>query len=87
MVDTFVIKCRRALKQTGRATLVVAGGVSANQALKAEFERRAKVPVRVPPLILCTDNAAMIAAAGNFRYLAGQRDALDMDVMPNWKLV
>jgi N6-L-threonylcarbamoyladenine synthase len=45
------------------------------------------VPVRVPPLSLCTDNAAMIAAAANFRYLAGQRDALDMDVLPNWRLV
>jgi N6-L-threonylcarbamoyladenine synthase len=66
--------------------IFVAGGVSANKTLKAEFERRASVPVRVPPLILCTDNAAMIAAAGNFRYLAGQRDALDMDVIPNWRL-
>jgi N6-L-threonylcarbamoyladenine synthase len=65
----------------------VSGGVSANQALKAEFERRSKVPVRVPPLSLCTDNAAMIAAAANFRYLAGQRDALDIDAMPNWRLV
>ena len=61
--------------------------MSANQALKAEFQRRAPVPVRVPPLFLCTDNAAMIAAAANFRYLAGQRDALDMDALPNWKLV
>jgi N6-L-threonylcarbamoyladenine synthase len=42
--------------------------------------------VRAPPLSLCKDNAAMIAVAGDFRYLAGQRDALDMDVLPNWRL-
>jgi N6-L-threonylcarbamoyladenine synthase len=42
--------------------------------------------VRFPPLALCTDNAAMIAAAGHFRFMAGQRDALDFDVKPNWKL-
>ena len=71
---------------SGVTEIFVAGGVSANRTLKAEFERRAPVPVRVPPLVLCTDNAAMIAAAANFRFLAGQRDALDMDAMPNWKL-
>ena len=65
----------------------IAGGVSANTALRAEMEKRAgSLPVRFPPLVLCTDNAAMIAAAGHRRYLAGQRDSLDMDVKPNWKL-
>jgi N6-L-threonylcarbamoyladenine synthase len=43
-------------------------------------------PVHVPPLSLCTDNAAMIAAVGHRRFLAGQRDALDMDVLPTWPL-
>ena len=87
IVDVLVGKTVAAAKQFGVTEIFVAGGVSANQALKAEFQRRSPIPVRVPPLILCTDNAAMIAAAANFRYLAGQRDALDMDAMPNWKLV
>ena len=47
---------------------------------------QSKLPVRVPPLELCTDNAAMIGAVAHHRYLAGQRDALDMDVLPNWPL-
>jgi N6-L-threonylcarbamoyladenine synthase len=87
IVDVLVGKTGAAAQEFKATEIFVAGGVSANRTLKAEFERRASVPVRVPPLVLCTDNAAMIAAAGNFRYLAGQRDALDMDVIPNWKLV
>jgi N6-L-threonylcarbamoyladenine synthase len=86
LVDVLVGKTVAAAKQFQVSEIFVAGGVSANQSLKAEFERRAACPVRVPPLVLCTDNAAMIAAAANFRFLAGQRDALDIDAMPNWKL-
>ena len=86
IVDALVGKTVAAAKQFQATEIFVAGGVSANQALKAEFERRASCPVRTPPLVLCTDNAAMIAAAANFRFLAGQRDALDIDAMPNWKL-
>jgi N6-L-threonylcarbamoyladenine synthase len=87
IVDVLVGKTVAAAERHGVTEIFVAGGVSANQALKAEFERRAACPVRVPPLALCTDNAAMIAAAANFRYLAGQRDALDIDARPNWRLV
>jgi N6-L-threonylcarbamoyladenine synthase len=67
-------------------TILVAGGVSANEALRQRLAARSPVPARVPPLSLCTDNAAMIAAAGHVRYLTGQRDALDIDVLPNWPL-
>ena len=87
IVDVLVSKTVAAAQHFNAAEIFVAGGVSANKTLKAEFARKAEIPVRVPPLILCTDNAAMIAAAGNFRYLAGQRDALDMDALPNWRLV
>jgi N6-L-threonylcarbamoyladenine synthase len=66
--------------------ILVAGGVSANRALRATFQARAEIPVLVPPLKLCTDNAAMIAAVGHWRFLAGQRDALDIDVLPTWPL-
>ncbi len=87
IIDVLVTKTLAAAKTHQVTEVFVAGGVSANQALKAEFNRRASGPVRVPPLILCTDNAAMTGAAANFRFLAGQRDALDMDVLPNWRLV
>jgi len=46
----------------------------------------ADCPVHIPPISLCTDNAAMVGAAGYFRYISGQRDSLDMDVLPNWPL-
>jgi N6-L-threonylcarbamoyladenine synthase len=85
-VEVLAGKAVAAAKQLGATEIFVAGGVSANEALRAELTKLSPVPVRVPPLNLCTDNAAMIAAAANFRYLAGQRDALDMDVLPNWRL-
>src|SRR5262249_37459758 len=86
IVDVLVGKAIAAAKTHNVTEVFVAGGVSANGPLRAEFERRSPVPVRVPPLALCTDNAAMIAAAANYRFLAGQRDALDLDALPNWKL-
>jgi N6-L-threonylcarbamoyladenine synthase len=86
LVDVLAGKAAAAARELGVTEVFVAGGVSANQALRLELERRSPVPVRTPPLILCTDNAAMIAAAANFRYLGGQRDALDIDVLPNWRL-
>ncbi len=85
-VDVLVGKTVAAASEFQATEILVAGGVSANQALKAEFEARAPVPVRVPPPALCTDNAAMIAAVGHFRCAAGQRDALDIDARPNWPL-
>jgi N6-L-threonylcarbamoyladenine synthase len=64
----------------------VGGGVSANRPLREAFQAKSALPVRTPPLELCTDNAAMTAAVGHRRFLAGQRDALDMDVLPTWPL-
>lgn len=86
LVEVLVGKTIAAAKQFNATEIFVAGGVSANTSLKTTFQARSAVPVRVPPLALCTDNAAMMAAAANFRYLAGQRDALDMDALPNWRL-
>jgi N6-L-threonylcarbamoyladenine synthase len=86
-VEVLVGKTVAAAKAYAVSEIFVAGGVSANTALRESFARLAPVPVRVPALSLCTDNAAMIAAAANFRYLAGQRDALDIDALPNWRLV
>ncbi len=87
VVEVLAVKAVAAAREFNATTIFIAGGVSANKALRAEMIQRAgSLPVRFPPLILCTDNAAMIAAAGHFRYLAGQRDSLDFDVKPNWKL-
>ncbi|MFC7088741.1 tRNA (adenosine(37)-N6)-threonylcarbamoyltransferase complex transferase subunit TsaD [Halomonas salifodinae] len=77
VVDTLVIKCRRALDQTGLKRLVVAGGVSANVRLRERLEREcAKRDARAyyPRGRFCTDNGAMIAYVGAQRLLAGERD-------------
>ncbi len=86
VVDILVEKTTRAARECGATEVFVAGGVSANSALRAAMIERASLPVRVPPLSLCTDNAAMIAEAGYFRWQAGQRDGLDFDVLPSWPL-
>lgn len=86
VVDVLASKTMQAAKKFGAKGIIVAGGVSANQALRESFKMRATTPLFIPPLSLCTDNAAMIACAGYFRYINGQRDQLDIDVMPNWPL-
>jgi N6-L-threonylcarbamoyladenine synthase len=89
VVDTFVIKCRRALRQTGRKTLLVAGGVSANRALRAGLGTLAEemnVQVRYPALQFCTDNGAMVAYAGSLRLAAGASSAHAFSVRPRWSL-
>lgn len=86
VVDVLVGKTLAAAREFGAKEILVAGGVSANQALRQAFRERAECPVHIPPLALCTDNAAMIAGAGYYRFVQGQRDALDVDVLPNWPL-
>ncbi|MFO7322364.1 MAG: tRNA (adenosine(37)-N6)-threonylcarbamoyltransferase complex transferase subunit TsaD [Chloroflexota bacterium] len=86
LVDALVEKTARAAKAYNVTEILMAGGVSANTALRNAMRAATDLPVRYPPLNLCTDNAAMIAAAGYYRYIAGLRDDLDMDVRPNWPL-
>ena len=89
VVDTLVIKCRRALVQEGLKTLVMAGGVSANSLLRLDLERKLQpdgVSVHYPSLRLCTDNGAMIAYAGALRLAAGQRDPYDAEVRARWPM-
>jgi N6-L-threonylcarbamoyladenine synthase len=86
VVDVLVGKTLAAAKEFKARQILVAGGVSANRALRQTFENKSPITVRTPPLPLCTDNAAMIAALGHWRYLAGQRDALDIDVFPTWPI-
>jgi N6-L-threonylcarbamoyladenine synthase len=89
VVDTMVIKCRRALEQTGIGRLVVAGGVGANRALRAGLQAmagRVSAEVFYPRLEFCTDNGAMIAFAGACRLQAGQHQDLEVSVRPRWSL-
>ena len=89
VADVLAEKTRRALAQTGAPTLAVAGGVAANQTLRAALERVARdagASFLAPPLRLCTDNAAMIAWAGIEAYNAGQRDGMDLAARPRWPL-
>ena len=89
-IDTLMIKCRRALEQTGFSTLVVAGGVSANLALRQtlnDMTKRLNINVHYPAPEFCTDNGAMIALAGHYRLLSGQRnDHYEILVKPRWNL-
>ena len=86
VVDVLVNKTLMAAESTQARTILVAGGVSANERLRTAFTERSPIPVRAPPLALCTDNAAMVGAVAHRRLLAGQRDALDIDVLPTWPL-
>ncbi|UCC56438.1 MAG: tRNA (adenosine(37)-N6)-threonylcarbamoyltransferase complex transferase subunit TsaD [Gammaproteobacteria bacterium] len=89
VVDTMVIKCRRALHQTGIRQLIIAGGVGANQRLRERLgQLMAEEDGRVfyPRPEFCTDNGAMIAYAGYRRLLAGQTAPLSVNVTPRWSL-
>jgi N6-L-threonylcarbamoyladenine synthase len=88
-VDTLVIKCKRALHQTGRRRLIVAGGVGANQLLRTRLKEMTETEgkkVFYPRPEFCTDNGAMIAYAGTLRLQGGNRQDLDFTVRPRWSL-
>ena len=89
VVDTLMIKCKRALKQTGRKRLVIAGGVSANVRLRsdlADMMKKLGGEVFYPRSEFCTDNGAMIAYAGMQRLKAGQVEDLAVKGQPRWPL-
>lgn len=83
VVDVLVSKTIQAAtcqRSDGVRHICVCGGVAANAALRAELARRMPLPYSIPPLWLCTDNAAMIACAGYYRLIAGHRSGYDLDV-------
>ncbi len=89
IIDTLVIKCRRAIEASGAPRLVIAGGVGANRQLRAtlaEAAARDGFSVHFPRLEFCTDNGAMIALAGAIRLAAGQQQGPGIDVHPRWSL-
>lgn len=90
VIETLVIKCRRALEQTQLKNLVVAGGVGANQALRLRLKElmlQVGGEVFFPESVFCTDNGAMIAYAGCQHLLHGEKDqSSKIIVRPRWGL-
>lgn len=88
VVETLLIKCRRALKETGAKSLVIAGGVGANKALRAKLSdycQRHGVSLHIPPIKLCTDNGLMIAHAGVLRIQQAEKNYA-IDCTARWQL-
>lgn len=90
VVDVLTEKTKRAVEEYGVKQLLLAGGVAANKGLRARltemFGERDDLELVIPPLSLCTDNAAMIAAAGTVMYEQGKRSALDLNANPGLML-
>jgi N6-L-threonylcarbamoyladenine synthase len=90
IVDVLVAKCSAALEREGLSSLVVAGGVGANVALRARLTQAAAgrgARVHFPPLRLCTDNGAMIAFAAALKFPGGvPASATDFAIHPRWDL-
>ncbi|MCE5257965.1 MAG: tRNA (adenosine(37)-N6)-threonylcarbamoyltransferase complex transferase subunit TsaD [Chloroflexi bacterium] len=86
VIDALVQKTADAVANYRARLVLIAGGVAANKLLRLEMTRRVPVEVRFPPVHFCTDNAAMVASAGYYRFVSGLRSGLDLDVVPNLAL-
>jgi N6-L-threonylcarbamoyladenine synthase len=86
IVDVLVTKTAEAAREHRVRQVLIAGGVAANTRLRQRMAESSPVPVLVPPIRLCTDNAAMIASAGYFRFMAGHRAGFDLDIMAGLRL-
>ncbi len=86
VVDVLFGRTIQAARDHNAKEILVAGGVSANHALRKAFQSQDEFKVHIPPFSLCTDNAAMIGAAGYYRYALGHVSDMAMDVQPTWPL-
>lgn len=88
VTETLMENVKKAIEKTDIKTIALAGGVSANSYMRKEFLKLEKEGIKVymPDLKLCTDNAAMIASAGYYNYIAGNRNDLTLNAIPNLKL-
>ncbi len=86
VIDVLVTKTVAVAKEHRVKQILLAGGVASNERLRQRLVKNSPLPVLIPPPVLCTDNAAMIAACGYSRFRAGKTDGLDLDVIPGLKL-
>ncbi len=86
VIEVLVTKTVAVAKEHGVKQILLAGGVASNELLREWLVRNSPIPVRVPEPVLCTDNAAMIAACGYYHFQAGKVDGLDLDVVPSLRL-
>jgi N6-L-threonylcarbamoyladenine synthase len=87
VVDVLSAKAAQAVEEFEVTALLLCGGVSANQALRATSAERVSAPVYYPPPILCTDNAAMVGACAHRHFVLGDLAGWDLDVLPGLRLV
>ena len=88
VTETLIENTLKALKSINLKTVALGGGVSANSYIREEFLKLEKDGIKIftPDIKLCTDNAAMIACAGYYNYIAGNTNKLDLNAVPNLKL-
>ena len=86
VIDVLVTKTVAVAKEYRVKQILLVGGVAANKLLRQSLITNSPIPVLIPQPILCTDNAAMIAACGYFRLQNGETNGLDLDVFPGLKL-
>ena len=88
VTEVLINNTKKALNMINVNTVALAGGVSANSYIRKDFLKLEEEGIKVymPDLKLCTDNAAMIASAGYYNFMAGKRDKLDLNAVPNLKL-
>ena len=88
ITEVLMENVEKAIKKTKIKTIALAGGVSANTYIRNEFMKLQEKGFKIymPDLKLCTDNAAMIASAGYYNYIAGVRNSLELNAIPNLKL-
>jgi N6-L-threonylcarbamoyladenine synthase len=86
VVDVLVTKTIAAAREYRVRQILLAGGVAANRLLRQTIQEQSPLPVLIPELVLCTDNAAMVAACGYFHLRAGNSEGLDLDAVPSLKL-
>ncbi len=88
-VEVLSQKAIKAAKEKGYNTITLAGGVACNSALREKITTLGKennIDIKYPPLVLCTDNAAMIGCAGYYSYINGRRDDMSLNAVPNLRI-
>ncbi len=86
VIDVLVTKAVATARECRVKQILLVGGVASNKLLRQRLAESSSIPVLVPEPVLCTDNAAMIAACGYYRFQAGKTDSWDLDVVPSLKL-